>query len=108
MDLERFATSSHMANPPVGWARQCRIMTQFLTPTANRPLSQTRDLGHRLDSAMTQFECFAGCPAATSALTEFRLKAGELSSQHFYNVFVYHGIKVVQAYKIGQLFIYDD
>jgi hypothetical protein len=45
---------------------------------------------------------------ATSTLIQLSLKAGELSSQDFYNVTVYHVIKVVQAHKIGQLFIYDD
>src|SRR4029450_8343004 len=53
-------------------------------------------------------ECFAGRPVATSTLIQLSLKAGELSSQDFYNVTVYHVIKVVQAHKIGQLFIYDD
>ena len=108
MNLERLATASPASNPPAGWARQRRIMTPFLTPTANRPLPQARGLGHRLDPAVTQFECFAGGPAATSALIQFRRKAGELSSQDFYKVTVYHVIKVVQAHKIGQLFIYDD
>ena len=107
MDLERFATASHASNPPAGWARQRMIRTQFLTPTANRPLPQARGLGHRLDPAVTQLECFAGCPAATSALIQLRLNAGELSSQDFYHVIGYHVIKVVQVHQIGQLFIYD-
>ena len=57
---------------------------------------------------MTQFECFAGSPAAPATLIQLRLKASELSSQDFYQVTVYHVIRVVQAHKIGQLFIYDD
>jgi hypothetical protein len=57
---------------------------------------------------MPQLERFAGGPAATPALIQLRRKAGELSSQYFYNGVIYHGIKVVQAHKIGQLFIYDD
>ena len=57
---------------------------------------------------MPQLERFAGGPAATPVLIQFRRKAGELSSQYFYNVVIYHGIKVVQVHQIGQLFIYDD
>jgi hypothetical protein len=57
---------------------------------------------------MTQLERFAGGPAATPTLIQLRRKAGELPSQHFYNVVIYHGIKVGQAHKIGQLFIYGD
>jgi hypothetical protein len=57
---------------------------------------------------MTQLERFAGGPAATPTLIQLRRQAGELPSQHFYNVVIYHGIKVGQAHKIGQLFIYGD
>ena len=108
MGLERFAPASRAPNPLTGRTRQHLLVTQFLTPTANRPLPQACGLGHHLDPAVTQFECFAGRPVATSTLIQLRLKAGELSSQDFYNVTVYHVIKVVQAHKIGQLFIYDD
>jgi hypothetical protein len=108
MGLERFAPASCAPNPLVGRTRERLRVTQFLTPTANRPLPQARGLGHHLDPAVPQFERFAGRPAAASALIQLRLKAGELSSQDFYNVTVYHVIKVVQAHKIGQLFIYDD
>ena len=95
MGLERFAPASWMANAPPSQTRWGLLVTQFLTPTANRPLPQARGLGHRLDPAVTQFECFAGGPAATSALIQFRRKAGELSSQDFYNARVYHVINVV-------------
>ena len=108
MALERLATASPASTPPAGGARQCRSMTQVLPPTANRPLPQTRGLGHRLDPAVTQCECCAGGPAATSTFIQCRRKAGELSSQDFSHVTVYHVIKGVQAHKIGQLFIYDD
>jgi len=108
MGLERFAPASCAPNPLAGRTRERLLVTQCLTPTAHRPLPQARGLGHHLDPAVTQFECFAGRPVATSTLIQLRLKAGELSSQDFYTVTVYHGIKVVQAHKIGQLFIYDD
>src|SRR6266446_10148145 len=57
---------------------------------------------------MTPLERFAGGPAATPTLIQLRRQAGELPAQHFYNVVIYHGIKVGQAHKIGQLFIYGD
>ena len=95
MGLERFAPASRTPNPPAGRTRWRLLVTQFLTPTANRPLPQVRGLGHRLDPAVPQFERFAGRPAAASALMQLRRKAGELSSQDFYNARVYHGINVV-------------
>ena len=108
MGLERFATASRTPNPPAGRTRWRMIVTQFLTPAAHRPLPQARGLGRRLDPAVTQFECFAGCPTATSSFIQLRPKAGELSSQDFYNVSVYHVINVVQIHETGQLFIYGD
>jgi hypothetical protein len=108
MGLERFAAASHTPNPPASRTRQRMIVTQVLTPAADRPLPQARGLGHRRDPAVTQFECFAGCPTATSSFMQLRPKAGELSSQDFYNASVYHVINVVQIHKTGQLFIYDD
>ncbi len=92
MGLERFAPASRAPHPPAGRTRQRLLVTQFLTPTANRPLSQARGLGHHLDPAVPQFERFAGRPAAASALLQLRRKAGELSSQDFYNARVYHVI----------------
>jgi hypothetical protein len=52
-------------------------------------------VGHDLDPAVPQFERFAGRPSAASALIQLRRKAGELSSQDFYNARVYHVINVV-------------
>src|SRR4030095_593981 len=72
------------------------------------PPPQASGLGYHLDPAVPQFERFAGCPATTSALIQLRRKAGELSSQDFYNARVYHVINVVRKHKRGQLFIYDD
>jgi hypothetical protein len=108
MGLERFAPASRVPNPPAGWTRWRLLVTQCLTPTANRPLPQARGLGYHLDPAVPQFERFAGCPATASALIQLRRKAGELSSQDFYNARVYHVINVVRKHKSGQLFIYDD
>src|SRR6266446_5574967 len=108
MALERFAPAARPPNPPAGRTRQRRMVQHFLTPATNRPLPEARGLGHGLDPTVPQLESFAGGPAATPALIQLRRKAGELSSQHFYNVVIYHVIKVVQAHKIGQLFIYDD
>src|SRR5205807_6661830 len=84
------------------------MVTQLVTPAADRPFPQARGLGHRLQPAVPQFEGFAGRPAAPSSLIEIRLKAGELSSEDFDNASVYHVINVVQIDEIGQLFIYDD
>jgi hypothetical protein len=95
MGLERFAPASRVPNPPAGRSRQRLRVTQFLTPTANRPLSQARGLGHHLDPTVPQFERFAGCPATASALIQFRRKAGKLSSQDFDHARVYHVINVV-------------
>ena len=95
MGLERFAPASRAPHPLAGRTRRRLLVTQFLTPTANRPLPQARGLGHHLDPAVPQFERFAGRPAAASALIQLRLKAGEFSSQDFYNAHVYHGINVV-------------
>ena len=95
MGLERFAPASWVANAPPSQTRWGLLVTQFLTPTANRPLPQARGLGHHLDPAVPQFERFAGRPAAASALIQLRRKAGELSSQDFYNARVYHVINVV-------------
>jgi hypothetical protein len=108
MALERFAPASRMPNPLAGRTRWRLLVTQFLTPTANRPLPQARGLGHHLDPAVPQFERFAGRPAAASALIQLRRKADELSSQDFYNARVYHVMNVVGIHKSGQLFIYDD
>jgi hypothetical protein len=95
MGLERFAPASRVPNPPAGRTRRRLRVAQFLTPTANRPLPQARSLGHHLDPAVPQFERFAGRPAAASALIQLRRKAGELSSQDFYDARVYHVINVV-------------
>src|SRR5438132_8609455 len=76
-------------------ARDAILDTHVLTPTANRPLPQACGLGHHLDPAVPQCERFAGRPAAASALIQLRRKAGELSSQDFYNARVYHVINVV-------------
>ena len=95
MGLERFAPASRTPHPPAGRTRRRLLVTQCLTPTAHRPLPQARGLGHHLDPAVPQFERFAGRPAAASALIQLRRKAGELSSQDFYNARVYHVINVV-------------
>ena len=95
MGLERFAPASWVAHAPPSQTRWGLLVTQFLTPTANRPLPQATGLGYHLDPAVPQFERFAGCPATTSALIQLRRKAGELSSQDFYNARVYHVINVV-------------
>jgi hypothetical protein len=108
MSLERFAPASRTSHPPTSRRRGRLLVTQFVTPTANRPLPQARGFGHRLDPAVPQFERFTGRPTAASALIEFRLKTGKFSSQEFYNTRVYHVMNVVQMHKIGQLFIYDD
>jgi len=72
MGLERFAPASWVAHTPPSQTRWGLLVTQFLTPTANRPLPQARGLGHHLDPAVPQFERFAGCPAAASTLRELR------------------------------------
>ncbi len=95
MGLERFTPASRAPNPPAGRTRRRLLVTHFLTPTANRPLPQTRGVGHDLDPAVPQCERFAGRPSAASALIQLRRKAGELSSQDFYNARVYHVINVV-------------
>ena len=95
MGLERFTPTSRVPNPPAGWTRWRLLVTQFLTPTANRPLPQARSLGYHLDPAVPQFERFAGGPATASALIQLSRKAGELSSQDFDNARVYHVINVV-------------
>lgn len=95
MGLERFAPASRAPTPPAGRTRRRLLVTQFLTPTANRALPQARGLGHHLAPTVPQFERFAGCPATASALIQFRRQAGELSSQDFYNARVYHVINVV-------------
>jgi len=95
MGLERFAPASRAPNPPAGRPHWRLLVTQFLTPTANRPLPQACGLGHHLDPAVPQCERFAGRPAAASALIQLRRKAGELSSQDFYNARIYHVINVV-------------
>ena len=90
MALERFAPASRAPNPPVGRTRQRLLVTHVLTPAANRPLPPSPWLGPHLDPPVPQFERFAGRPTAASALIQLRLKAGELSSQDFYNARVYH------------------
>jgi len=72
MGLERFAPASWVAHTPPSQTRWGLLVTQFLTPTANRPLPQARGLGHHRDPAVPQFERFAGCPAAASTLRELR------------------------------------
>src|SRR5712691_7002657 len=108
MGLERVAPASRPPNPPVIRTLWRMMVTQLVTPAADRPFPQARGLGHRLQPAVPQFEGFAGRPAAPSSLIEIRLKAGELSSEDFDNASVYHVINVVQIDEIGQLFIYDD
>src|SRR4029453_5838981 len=72
MGLERFAPASRAPNPLTGRTRQHLLVTQFLTPTANRPLPQACGLGHHLDPAVPQFDCFAGPPVATSLAAQWR------------------------------------
>src|SRR2546427_2613600 len=108
MGLEGFAPAPRPPNPPVIRTLWRMMVTQLVTPAADRPFPQARGLGHRLQPAVPQFEGFAGRPAAPSSLIEIRLKAGELSSEDFDNASVYHVINVVQIDEIGQLFIYDD
>src|SRR5438132_1777256 len=108
MGLERVAPASRPPNPLVIRTLWRMMVTQLVTPAADRPFPQARGLGHRLQPAVPQFEGFAGRPAAPSSLIEIRLKAGELSSEDFDNASVYHVINVVQIDEIGQLFIYDD
>ena len=94
MGLERFAPASRVPNPPAGRTRWRLLVTSFLTPTAHGPLPQARGLSHHLAPAVPQFERLAGRPAAASALIQLRRKAGDLSSQDFYNARVYHVINV--------------
>jgi hypothetical protein len=108
MGLERVAPASRPPHPLVIRTLWRMMVTQLVTPAADRPFPQARGLGHRLQPAVPQFEGFAGRPAAPSSLIEIRLKAGELSSEDFDNASVYHVINVVQIDEIGQLFIYDD
>jgi hypothetical protein len=77
---KRFATASRPSNPPAGRTRRRPLVTQLLTPTADRPLSQACGLGYGLDPAVSQFEGFAGGPVPTSSLIEFRRKMGEFSA----------------------------
>ena len=108
MGLERFAPASSPPNPSVIRTLWRMMVTQLVTPAADRPFPQACGLGHRLQPAVPQFEGFAGRPAAPPSLIEIRLKTDELSSEDFYNARVYHVITVVQIDKTGQLFIYDD
>src|SRR3989442_2465354 len=108
MVLERVAPASRPPHPLVIRTLWRMMVTQLVTPAADRPFPQARGLGHRLQPAVPQFEGFAGRPAAPSSLIEIRLKAGELSSEDFDNARVYHVINVVQIDEIGQLFIFDD
>src|SRR2546423_15109793 len=47
MGLERFAPASWVAHAPPSQTRWGLLVTQFLTPTAHRPLPQARGLGER-------------------------------------------------------------
>ena len=94
MGLERFAPASRVPTPLAGWTRQRLLVTQCVTPTANRPLPQARSLGYHLDPAVPSFERFAGGPATASALLQLRRKAGEFASQDFDNVRLSHVINI--------------
>src|SRR2546428_7667873 len=78
-----FAPPPRPPNPPVIRTLWRMMVTQLVTPAADRPFPQARGLGHRLQPAVPQFEGFAGRPAAPSSLIEIRLKAGGLSSEDF-------------------------